>query len=230
MMTASTDENERVCPMKKGLFASLLLLILCTGAVLFFQSLNKSAQTITTEDYKIDGCTEEKQRDLFSLCTDYEKLVEQERLKAKKAGKIFVIKFGYFECPWCLAMHKLFHTKDLERGQKIQQLIADDFHIVEVSIRSESGKKVRDHYQMNSRTEGVPFLMAFNPMGETSCEDTFAGIDTGDLEIKKDSDGLMHDPSKVLTALEQAKVTLKTSPKTGPCEPAVDKDNHETNS
>lgn len=192
----------------KVLISALGFIFMASIAVFYIVRPQNPPLQLNVSNFQMDGCVDEKQREIYSICTNYKELLTQSRQLARTHGKLLVIKWGYYECPWCLALHRLLNEDYQDTNSVLRSFYRDNFETVEISVRSESGKQLMQQFKVSQRTEGVPFLMVLNPLGDDYCQDQAYSIDTANLEEKYEQIDLMHSSEKVLDKLKLAREEL----------------------
>ena len=178
---------------------SFIKLTFISLLVLFSACTKKSEKSTSAPETQGAVCEDKKL--VYKTCTEQDVIFAQAEEQAKKAGKPLLVKFGFENCPWCLALHKSFK----EGGLK--DFVSEQFVVAEINIIPDSGKKVfekiKGSYAKKSNETGFPFLIVYDPQKKKSVHQ-----DTGDLE--DNSNGKGHNLQKVKLALSNAVKKLKS--------------------
>ena len=135
--------------------------------------------------------------DIYDRNADGTKQIEDALKTAKAENKNVLLQFGANWCGWCHRLHDLF-----KQNTEIAKTLKDNYVVVLIDVDRVDGKphnaNVDERYGHPTRF-GLPALVVLDKDGQQ-----LTTQDTGKLE-----EGDHHDPTKVLTFLEQWKPKAK---------------------
>ncbi len=146
-----------------------------------------------TEDVPV--CKESSQ--IYITCTDQVLLYEKKLQESVASNSILLVQFGFETCPWCHSLHDIL---------KAATTLPKAMQIVDINIRSDSGKKVFDmikgDYKFTAEKTGYPHLVFVNPKSKKMFHQS-----TGNLEDNSHGEG--HDKAKVMAAIQKGFSTVQ---------------------